>query len=85
MKIQRNVFSRRDVNGVDVLLTDAPEVKVAIKKHKKAVKNSVVWSIVGTLLFVLILNVIILPLTGGCARVEHIEKYTGNNRYITFS
>ena len=85
MKIQRNVFSRRDVNGVDVLLTDAPEVKVAIKKHKKTVKNSVVWSIVGTLLFVLILNVIILPLTGGCARVEHIEKYTGNNRYITFS
>ena len=85
MKIQRNVFSRRDVNGVDVLLTDAPEVKVAIKKHKKTVKNSVVWSIVGTLLFVLILNVIILPLTGGCARVEHIEKYTGNNNYITFS
>ena len=85
MKIQRNVFSRRDVNGVDVLLTDAPEVKVAIKKHKKTVKNLVVWSIVGTLLFVLILNVIILPLTGGCARVEHIEKYTGNNRYITFS
>ncbi len=85
MKIQRNVFSRQDADGVDVLLTDAPEVKDTIKKHKKTVKNAVIWSIVGTLLFVLILNVIILPLTGGCARVEHIEKYTGSNKYITFS
>ncbi len=85
MKIQRNVFSRQEADGVDVLLTDSPEVKEAIKKRKKNVKNAVVWSIVGTLLFVLILNVIILPLTGSCARVEHIDNYTGNNKYITFS
>lgn len=85
MKIQRNVFSRQEADGVDVLLTDSPEVKEAIKKRKKTVKNAVVWSIVGTLLFALILNVIILPLTGSCARVEHIDNYTGNNKYITFS
>lgn len=85
MKIQRNIFSRQEANGVDVLLTDSPEVKDAIKKHQKTVKNAVIWSIVGTLLFVLVLNVIILPLTGGCARVEPIDNYAGNNKYITFS
>ncbi len=84
MKIKFNEFFRRDVNGVDVLLTDSPEVKAQVKKHKKAVKNAIVWSIVGTLLFVLVLNVVILPLTGKCARVEHVADYVGDNQYIAF-
>ena len=84
MKIKRNVFSNQTVNGVDVLLTDSPEVKAALKK-RKTVTKAVVWSIVGVLLFALVLNVLILPLTGNCARVEHIDNYTGNNKYITFS
>ncbi len=84
MKIKLNEFFRRDVDGVDVLLTDSPEVKAQVKKHKKTVKDAIVWSIVGTLLFVLVLNVVILPLTGKCARVEHVTDYVGDNQYIAF-
>lgn len=84
MKIKLNEFFRRDVDGVDVLLTDSLEVKAQVKKHKKTVKDTIVWSIVGTLLFVLVLNIVILPLTGKCARVEHVTDYVGDNQYIAF-
>lgn len=57
----------------------------AQKKHEKIVKNAIKWTILGTLIAVFVLNVIILPLTGGCERVEHISSYTGDNAWITFS
>lgn len=84
MKVKLNQFFKQDVNGVDVLLTDSPEVKAQVKKNKKIVKNAIVWSIVSVLLFALILNVVILPLTGGCARVARVTNYAGDNKYITF-
>ena len=40
MKIKLNEFFRRDVDGVDVLLTDSLEVKAQVKKHKKTVKKA---------------------------------------------
>lgn len=57
----------------------------AKKKHQNLVKKAVTWSILGALIAVFVLNIIILPLTGGCPRVEHISNYTGNNSWITFS
>ena len=84
MKIKLNEFFRRDVNGVDVLLTDSPEVKAQVIKRKKCAKKAIVWSIVGALLFVLVLNVVILPLTGKCARVDAVNDYSGDNKYIAF-
>ena len=84
MKVKLNQFFKQDVNGVDVLLTDSPEVKAQVKKNKKIVKNAIVWSIVSVLLFALILNVVILPLTGGCARVARVTNYAGDNKYIAF-
>ncbi len=84
MKFKSNQFFRHDVDGVDVLLTESPEVKAQMKKHKKTVKDAIVWSIVGTLLFVFVLNVVILPLTGGLARVARVTDYKGDNKYITF-
>ena len=79
MRIKSNRFFKSDVNGVDVLLTDSPEVKAQVKKNKKIVKNAIVWSIVSVLLFALILNVVILPLTGGCARVARVRNCAGSN------
>lgn len=84
MKIQRNKFFKQEKDGVDILLTDSPETKSAIAKRKKTIKKAVTWSILGTLIFIFVLNMIILPLTGACARVEHISSYTGDNKYITF-
>lgn len=84
MKVKLNQFFKQDANGVDVLLTDSPEVKAQVKKNKKIVKNAIVWSIVSVLLFALILNVVILPLTGGCARVARVTNYAGDNKYIAF-
>lgn len=84
MKIKLNEFFKHDADGVDVLLADSPEVKEQVKKRKKCVKNAIVWSIVGTLLFVLVLNVVILPFTGKCARVDRVTDYVGDNQYIAF-
>lgn len=83
MKIKRNQFFKQTQNDVEVLLTDSPEVKQAMKK-RKTVQKAVAWSIVGALLFVLVLNVVILPLTGSLARVKPVVNYTGDNPYITF-
>ena len=83
MKIKRNQFFNQTQNDVEVLLTDSPEVKQAMKK-RKTVQKAVTWSIVGALLFVLVLNVVILPLTGSLARVKPVVNYTGDNPYITF-
>ena len=83
MKTKLNQFSKQNQNGVEVLLTDSPEVKREIKK-RKTVKKAVIWSIVGALLFVFVLNVVILPLTGSLARVQSVDSYDGDNKYIAF-
>ncbi len=54
----------------------------AVRKRK--ITKAVVWSVVGVLLFVFVLNIIILPLTGSCARVDSVNDYTGDNKYIAF-
>lgn len=82
MKIKKNEFSRQNVDGVDVLLTDSPEVKKEIKK-RSAIKRAVLGSLLGALLFVFVLNIVILPLTGNCPRVDRITDYNGDNQYIT--
>ena len=83
MKTKRNQFFKQTQNDVEVLLTDSPEVKQAMKK-RKTVQKAVTWSIVGALLFVLVLNVVILPLTGSLSRVPSVDSYGGDNPYITF-
>ena len=60
-----------------------PEELAAKKARSKKIKLAV-WIPVGVLLFVLVLNVVILPLTGAHARREHVSAYTGDNAYITF-
>jgi len=60
-----------------------PEQLEAKRIRKRKIRLAV-WIPLGALLLVFVLNVIILPLTGGGARVAHVESYSGDNQYITF-
>ena len=56
------------------------------KNRKKLSKKSkiILFSVVGVLLAVMILNLVILPLTGKRAVKEVFEVYTGDNAYIRY-
>lgn len=58
------------------------EAKLAEKKRKKKLAKQICLPIVFALLFVFVLNIIILPLTGGHARVESVDSYNGDNQYL---
>ena len=60
-----------------------PEQLEARRIKKRKIRFAV-WIPVGALLLVLVLNVVILPLTGSYARREHVSSYVGDNAYITF-
>ena len=53
------------------------------KKLSKPVKITII-SVVSALVFVFLLNIVILPLTGGCKRVDGMTTYDGDNQYINF-
>ena len=72
-------MSKRKEKDLDL----TPE-ELEAKRIKKRKIRLAVWIPVGILLFVLVLNVVILPLTGSGARVGHVEAYAGDNPYITF-
>ncbi len=82
-KIKRNVFYDYYKDGVNVKLTDSPEIKAEIRKREK-IKKSILWSVLGALIFVFVLNILILPLTSPCARVDRVLSYDGDNPYIVF-
>ncbi len=56
------------------------------KKRKKLSKKGkiILLSVVGVLVLVFLLNLVILPLTGGCKRVDAPEVYAGNNPYVRY-
>ncbi len=56
------------------------------KPRRRMSKKSkaVLFSIVGVLLAAFLLNLVIMPLTGGIKRVEQVTSYEGNNNYIRF-
>ena len=58
------------------------DAKLAEKKRKKKLAKQIVLPIVFALLFVFVLNIIILPLTGNGARVDSVDSYDGDNQYI---
>ncbi|MBO4694478.1 MAG: hypothetical protein J5656_00935 [Clostridia bacterium] len=53
-----------------------------LAKRKK--KRIITWAIVGSILFVILLNFLILPLTGKAFRTKEVIEYTGTNKYICF-
>ena len=77
-----------DGNGNQGILSDMgakQEAKAAEKKRRKKLAKQISLPIVGALLFVFILNIIILPLTGACARVDSVDTYGGENQYIAIN
>ncbi len=77
-----------DSNGGTGILSDMgakQEAKAAEKKRRKKLAKQISLPIVGALLFVFILNIIILPLTGACARVDSVDTYDGHNQYIAIN
>ena len=46
--------------------------------------KKIVLLIVGVILFVLLFNFLIMPLTGSYDRVKPVESYSGENAYIKF-
>lgn len=53
----------------------------ATKEKRRKIKL-IVLPIIGVLLFVFVLNMLILPLTGGYKRVNPVTSYDGDNQYI---
>ncbi len=70
-------------DGIRVVLTDSPDTKNQIKKEKK-IKKIVATSVLSVLGFVLVLNLIILPLSSVAPRVDAVDTYSGDNKYICF-
>lgn len=77
-----------DSNGGTGILSDMgakQDAKAAEKKRRRKLAKQISLPIVGALLFVFILNIIILPLTGACARVDSVDTYDGHNQYIAIN
>ncbi len=77
-----------DSNGGTGILSDMgakQAAKAAEKKRRRKLAKQISLPIVGALLFVFILNIIILPLTGACARVDSVDTYDGHNQYIAIN
>lgn len=83
MKIKLNKFYKTEKDGVHITLTDSPSVKAAVKKRKRT-RKIVGWSIFSVLVFALIFNLFLLPLSAENARVGRITSYNGDNAYICF-
>ncbi len=59
-------------------------LQAADKRRRKKLAKKITLAILCPLLFVFVLNIIILPLTGAGARVKHVDGfvYEGDNQYI---
>ena len=56
-----------------------------MSKKKLSKKGKIIlFTVVGVLLAVLLLNLVVLPLTGGLARKEAPAVYTGTNAYVRY-
>ncbi len=62
-------------------MSEEEKTRYLARKRKKRI---ITWAIVGPILFVLILNLLILPLTGKINRVDDVTSYDGMNKYICF-
>lgn len=83
---EENAQGGAEISNDGGILSDISEkqsTKQADKMKRKKTVRLVVLPILGVLIFVLVLNMLILPLTGKYARVAAVDTYDGDNQYIT--
>ena len=52
------------------------------QKRRRKLAKQIIMPILGVLIFIFVLNIVILPLTGSSARVGSVDAYEGDNQYI---
>ena len=70
-------------NGILSEISAKKDAQAAEKKRRKKLAKQIAISILSVLLFIFVLNILILPLTGSYARVGSVDTYDGSNQYIT--
>lgn len=74
---------KEERKGILSEMSKKRDEKAAESKRRKKLAKRIALPIVGVLLFVFVLNMLILPLTGGYNRVNPVTEYNGDNQYIT--
>ncbi len=70
-------------NGILSEISAKKDAQAAEKKRRKKLAKQIAIPILSVLLFIFVLNILILPLTGSYARVGSVDTYDGSNQYIT--
>ncbi len=70
-------------NGILSEISAKKDAQAAEKKRRKKLAKQIAIPILSVLLFIFVLNILILPLTGSYARVGSVDTYVGSNQYIT--
>lgn len=70
-------------NGILSEISARKDAQAAEKKRRRKLAKQIAIPILSVLLFIFVLNILILPLTGSYARVGSVDTYDGSNQYIT--
>ncbi len=81
--VQKSCTEASEKQGVLYEMKRKHDERSAEKKRRSRLAKRIALPIVCALLFVFVLNMLILPLTGSCQRVERVIGYTGDNQYLT--
>ncbi len=81
--VQKSCTEASEKQGVLYDMKRKRDERSAEKKRRSRLAKRIALPIVCALLFVFVLNMLILPLTGSCQRVERVIGYTGDNQYLT--
>ncbi len=80
---QQNASEAPKKRGVLYDMTRKRDERSEVKKRRRKLAKRIALPIVCALLFVFVLNMLILPSTGSCRRVEPVTEYSGDNQYLT--
>ncbi|MCM1305931.1 MAG: hypothetical protein NC037_06185 [Bacteroides sp.] len=82
---QIDVSVENEAHAAGGILSDLNErrdARATEKKRRKKLAKQISLPILGVLIFIFVLNIIILPLTGSYARSGAVDSYNGDNQYI---
>jgi glycerophosphoryl diester phosphodiesterase len=79
MRLKNEIYERPNDGRVRSAET---RQQTAARLKRKRNKKLFGWTAAGVVLFVLLFNVVLLPLTSEIARVKDMDEYDGDNKYI---